>query len=171
MKRTITRNQFLRSGQVTRRARIYGACGLAIALIAAMGALVVWAQPTLGTAERGDPPGRRGAFRQDPQDELKLGEFMQIKLLRSQNILEGLATRDFTMIKDAIREIHELTEQAKWQAVDSPEYRKLTEEFQTATDRLLKAAEKENLEGVALRFYDLSTRCIDCHEHLRSVGF
>ena len=54
MKRTITRNQFLRSGQVTRRARIYGACGLAIALIAAMGALVVWAQPTLGTAERGD---------------------------------------------------------------------------------------------------------------------
>ena len=130
-----------------------------------------WWQPSSGTTVAQVPSGRVNQGPQDPQDDLKLSEFMQIKLLRSQNILEGLATRDFTMIMDATKEIHELTEGAKWQAIDSPEYRKLTEEFQTATDRLLKAAEKENLEGVALRFYDLSTRCIDCHEHLRSVGF
>lgn len=157
--------------QAYRPARVCWACGLGVSLVTALGVFVGWPQTTIGTASRQDEAGPSVEHLQDPQDDLKLSEFMQIKLLRSQNILEGLATRDFTMIKDATKEIHALTEGAKWKALDSPAYRKLTEEFQTATERLLHAAEKENLEGVALRFYDLSTRCIDCHEHLRSVGF
>ena len=111
---------------------------------------------------------------QDPQglgEELTLEEFMQIKLLRSQDVMEGMATRDFTLIAEAARDLQRLTEASKWAAHNSPEYAGLTTEFQTAIGRLQRAAKEENLEAVALRFYDMSTRCIDCHEHLRTVDF
>lgn len=112
--------------------------------------------------------------RQDPQEpgeELTLEEFMQIKLLRSQDVMEGMATRDFTLISEAARDLQRLTEASKWAAHNSPEYAGLTTEFQTAIGRLQRAAKEENLEAVALRFYDMSTRCIDCHEHLRTIDF
>ncbi len=89
----------------------------------------------------------------------------------SQNIFEGLTTGKFRLIKEGINEIKGITQGEKWVSVDDERYRKLTEDFNTAIKRLSSAVESENLEAVALRYYQMSTSCIDCHRHIRLANY
>ena len=105
------------------------------------------------------------------EDSISRRDSMRAKLQFSKNILEGLTIKDFDLITEAGQNMLALTEGDAWVAVDSPTYGKLTDEFKTATRRLIAAGKSENLDATALRFYDLSTRCIDCHGHLRHIDF
>ncbi len=107
---------------------------------------------------------------QDP-DRVARRDFMRTKLMYSQNVLEGLTRGNFNLIKTGVDEIQSITAGEQWVAIDTDEYRKLTEEFKTATKRLKDAAETGNIEATALRYYELSTSCIDCHTHIRKVGY
>jgi cytochrome c556 len=97
--------------------------------------------------------------------------FMQTKLKFSQDIFEGLTIGDFEKIKAAIKNVQGITESQNWVAVDNDFYRKLTADFETTTDRLSEAAESGNIEAVALRYYQMSTSCIDCHQHMREAEY
>ena len=96
---------------------------------------------------------------------------MRTKLLFTQNIFEGLTTGDFDAIETAIKEVQGVTEGEQWIAIDNEKYRKLTEEFTTSTKRLMEAAKSKNIDATALRYYELSTRCIDCHKHIRNAQY
>ena len=98
-------------------------------------------------------------------------DFMRTKLLFTQNIFEGLTTGDFDAIETAIKEVQGVTEGEQWIAIDNEKYRKLTEEFTTSTKRLMEAAKSKNIDATALRYYELSTRCIDCHKHIRNAQY
>jgi len=98
-------------------------------------------------------------------------DFMRTKLLYSQNIFEGLTIRDFDLVRRSIRDTEQLLEAEEWVAIDNDDYRRLTDEFKTAVKRLKITAETENVEATALRFYEMSTRCIDCHQHLRHAKY
>jgi len=89
----------------------------------------------------------------------------------SQNIFHGLTTGDFDRIKSGIKEVHSITEAEAWVAIDNDMYRKLTEDFKTSIKRLSEAAESGNLEATALRYYNMSTSCIDCHKHIREAHY
>ena len=56
-------------------------------------------------------------------------------------------------------------------AIDNDFYRKLTEEFKTTTKRLKEAANSGNIEATAMRYYQMSTSCIDCHQHIRKAHY
>ena len=107
---------------------------------------------------------------QDP-DSISRRDFMRTKLMYSQNIFEGLTTGDFNTIETAVKEVQMVTEGEQWVAIDNDQYRKLTEEFKTSTRRLAEAAKSKNLDATALRFYAMSNSCIDCHKHIRRVGY
>ncbi len=96
---------------------------------------------------------------------------MRAKLMYTQKIFTGLTIGDMDMIEEAVREVQMITAGAQWEAIENPEYEKLTEEFQAAARRLMEAAETGNIDAAALRFYSLSTSCIDCHKHIRTVGY
>jgi cytochrome c556 len=98
-------------------------------------------------------------------------DFMRTKLLYSQNIFEGLTTGNFDAIEKAIEEVQSITSAEQWVAIDNAKYRQLTEEFKTSTKRLKEAAKTKNLDATALRFYNLSTSCIDCHNHIRQARY
>ncbi|MFT5304422.1 MAG: hypothetical protein ACI87E_000790 [Mariniblastus sp.] len=98
-------------------------------------------------------------------------DFMRTKLMYSQNVFEGLTTGNFDLIKAGVKEVQAITEGEKWVEVDNDQYRKLTEDFKTATKRLSEAAASGNLEATALRYYQMSTSCIDCHKHIRKTGY
>lgn len=98
-------------------------------------------------------------------------DFMRTKLQFAQNIFEGLTTGDFKQIKAGIKEVQGITEGEKWVAIDNDFYRKLTEDFKTTTKRLSEAAESGNIDAVALRYYQMSTSCIDCHKHIREAAY
>jgi cytochrome c556 len=96
---------------------------------------------------------------------------MRTKLLFTQNIFEGLTTGDFTLIKNGIKEVQGITAGEQWVAIDDDLYRKLTEDFKTTIKHLNAAAESGNLDAVALRYYQMSTSCIDCHQHMREAAY
>lgn len=98
-------------------------------------------------------------------------DFMRTKLLFTQNIFEGLTTGDFKAIETAIMEVQRVTEGEQWISIDNENYRKLTEEFNTSTRRLMAAAKSKNIDATALRYYEMSTRCIDCHKHIRNARY
>ena len=104
-------------------------------------------------------------------DAIARRDFMRTKLLYTQNIFEGLTIGNWKAIQEAIEDVQAVTDGEQWVAIDDEDYRKLTEEFKTATDRLKTAAESKTIEATALRFYELSTRCIDCHQHIRRVDY
>ena len=104
-------------------------------------------------------------------DSISRRDFMRTKLMYSQNIFEGLTTGDFEAIKTAVKEVQLVTAGEQWVAIDSDQYRKLTEEFKTTTRRLAEAAESKNLDATALRFYAMSNSCIDCHKHIRKANY
>ena len=106
----------------------------------------------------------------DP-DSIARRDFMRTKLMFSQNIFEGLTRGDFNLIKAGIKEVQMITEGERWVAIENEQYKKLTEDFKTATKRLKDAAETGNIEATALRYYQLSTSCIDCHLHIRKIGY
>ena len=107
----------------------------------------------------------------DGPDAVARRDFMRTKLMYSQNILEGLTTGNFRLINNGIKELQLVTEGEKWVEVDDVRYSKLTEDFKTSVERLAKASESKNIDATAMRYYQMSTSCIDCHKHIRKVGY
>ena len=108
---------------------------------------------------------------QDP-DLIARRDFMRSKLMYSQLVLEGLTTDNFEMVDQAIENLQMVTEGEMWVAFDDDDdYRKLTQDFKTATSRMAEAAATKNLDATAMRFYQMNTSCIDCHKHIRAQGY
>lgn len=104
-------------------------------------------------------------------DAIARRDSMRSKLMYSQNIFEGLTTGDFGLIRSGLNDIHAITEGETWIEVDDERYIKLTEDFKTTIKRLADAADTGNIDAAALRYYQMSTSCIDCHKHIRKAGY
>lgn len=110
------------------------------------------------------------ACNKEPSDVESRRDFMRTKLMYSQNILEGLTTNDFAEIEHAVKELQKVTQGEKWLSVEDEDYAEHTADFEKSTKRLLEAAKTSNIEATALRFHEMSLRCIDCHKHVRKLG-
>lgn len=108
---------------------------------------------------------------QDDPDRVARRDFMRTKLIFTQNIFGGLVIGDFLAVQQAIDEVEQITQGAQWVNIDNETYHRLTDEFNQSIKRLRKAAESKSIDATALRFYDLSTRCIDCHQHLQFANY
>ena len=51
----------------------------------------------------------------------------------------------------------------------TPGYRTQLQIFQDATEELMRQAEKENVDGAALAFTQLTISCVNCHKQLREA--
>gem|GEM_PF-5612600 len=101
------------------------------------------------------------------QDSIARRDYMRVKLMFTQNIIEGLTMKNFGTILQAGEEIRNVTQGAAWNAVDSDEYRFQSREFQRSVDSLIRAADSGNIDATTMRFFGMTTKCVDCHEHLR----
>ncbi len=102
-----------------------------------------------------------------PQDSAARRDYMRTKLTFSQAIVEGLTVKNFDTINTAATEIRNVTEGEMWLVHKTPEYNRYSDEMKRSVEELIHAAEEKNLEGSALRFFDVTLKCIDCHEYLR----
>jgi hypothetical protein len=98
-------------------------------------------------------------------------DFMRTKLMFTQNIFEGLTIREFDLVNRGIQELEGVLGAEQWVTIDNEEYQAQVEAFRTALQRLRKAAETKNIEATAFRFYEMTTRCIDCHQLLQKGGY
>ncbi len=112
-----------------------------------------------------------GGVPQEDADAISRRDFMRTKLMYSQNMLEGLTTGHFETIDAAIAEMKLVTSGSKWVSIDSGDYRRLTADFEAALERLAESAATRSIDATAMRFYQMSTSCIDCHSHIRHAGY
>ena len=108
---------------------------------------------------------------EEPKDDEpdEVNHFMRLKLAASSKILEGLATEDFTLIKEGAREMNKMSSREKWRVTNDALYRNFSGDFQRVTKDLIEAADEENLDRAALKWMDATMSCIECHRYARGI--
>lgn len=106
------------------------------------------------------------SFAQQPNE---VSTFMQAKLDHSKKLLEGLALEDFNLIARESQQLSLLSQATNWQVLQTEEYLEQSAEFRRTADALTEAAREKNLDGAALRFVDLTMKCVNCHKYVRKV--
>jgi cytochrome c556 len=103
-----------------------------------------------------------------PKDN-KVQQLMKKKLQHSQKVLEGIALNDFDLVSKNAEDLMQVSKEAEWRVLKSPEYEVNSNEFRRSTTALIKAAKDKNIDGAALAYVDLTLSCVRCHKHLREV--
>ena len=105
--------------------------------------------------------------RTEPPTHVK--DFMRLKLEHSQKVLEGLATEDFEAIARHSREMSLLSQATTWQVLQGSEYLQHSREFRRTADEMSREAKQKNLDGAALKYVEMSLKCVSCHKYVRGV--
>ena len=114
---------------------------------------------------------RHSMGQEQDQDSVSRRDFMRMKLNYTQNILEGLTTRDFGLIISGAEEVERITHAEAWNSNDFADYQKISDELRSVAKHLKKAGQNSNLEAAALRYFELTMKCMDCHQYLRKADF
>jgi hypothetical protein len=102
-------------------------------------------------------------------DDTKLSDLMHKKLEHSQKVLEGLALNDFKMIAQHADELIEISKEAEWKVVKTPQYEIHSSDFRRTAESLIKNAKEKNLDAAALNYVELTLTCVKCHKYVREV--
>ncbi len=114
-------------------------------------------------------PGLKGHGEEPKKEPKKLSALMKRKLEHSQKVLEGIAVNDFALIAKHADELIDISKQAEWKAIKTPQYELYSNEFRRTADDLIKNAKDKNLDGAALTYVELTLNCVKCHKYVREV--
>jgi hypothetical protein len=95
--------------------------------------------------------------------------WMKKKLEYSQNILAGIATADYEKIIVNGESMRNLSKIEGFIRGQTPGYRTQLHIFQESADEIVRQAKKDNVDGAALAFTQLTISCVNCHKHLRET--
>jgi hypothetical protein len=95
--------------------------------------------------------------------------FMRGKLVHSKAVLESLALEDFGGIARHAEQMKLLSLDANWQVIQSEEYVRHSADFRRSAAALAAAAEKKNLDGAVLAYFQLTQNCVNCHKYVRQI--
>lgn len=93
--------------------------------------------------------------------------WMTVKLEKSESLLGALARGDFATMASDAQTLATLNEAEGFVRRRNPSYRTQLRIFQYAVEELRRQAMRENLEGAALAFNQLTLSCVHCHRDLR----
>lgn len=96
----------------------------------------------------------------------QLSQVMRMKLDHSKDILEALVTSDWQLLDRASRDMAGVADDPAWRILTMPEYVRQSEAFLRATDDLIDAAERRDLEAASLGYVSLTTSCVSCHRYV-----
>lgn len=94
--------------------------------------------------------------------------WMTKKLDYSQNILAGIATADFDKIVENAEAMRKLSSVEGFIRGRTPGYRTQLHIFEESADEIIRQAKRDNVEGAALAFTQLTVSCVNCHKQLRA---
>jgi hypothetical protein len=109
-----------------------------------------------------------GATAQDRGDKSQPTSFwMQKKLEFSKHILAGISTADFDQIVENGEAMRKLSTIEGFIRGRTPGYRTQLQIFEESADEIIRQAKRDNVEGAALAFTQLTISCVNCHKQLR----
>jgi hypothetical protein len=94
--------------------------------------------------------------------------WMKKKLEYSQNILGGIANADFDKIVQNAEAMRSVSKVEGFVRRQTPGYRTQLHIFEESADEIIRQGKKDNVEGAALAFTQLTISCVNCHKHLRA---
>ena len=93
--------------------------------------------------------------------------WMKKKLDYSQNILAGITAEDYDKIADNARTMKGLGKFEAFVRSRNAAYTRQLQAFEDINDEIIRQADNDNVEGVALAFTQLTVNCVNCHKVLR----
>ncbi len=132
------------------------------AIVASLVYVAVAQQP-----EAADEPQKAEQSTEAPKKS-PLETFMRKKLDASSKILEGLCQEDAALIKEGADALGEMSKAEIWNVLTDAEYREHSREYRENAARVSKAAEEGDFDKAALRWFDVTMSCLECHTHVRS---
>lgn len=103
----------------------------------------------------------------DAKNPNSLESFMRKKLDASSLILEGLCQEDADLIKKGADQLSEMSKIERWNVLTDATYREQSREFRDNAARVAEAAAKGDFDKAALRWFDVTMSCLECHNHVR----
>lgn len=93
---------------------------------------------------------------------------MRDKLTQMNRVLAGLTLDDFEQVQDAAKTLRSISRATGWHIVDqSPQYKRLSKNFQEQSADLERHAEEKNVEAATLDLVRMNITCTHCHQHMR----
>ncbi|MCE9562860.1 MAG: hypothetical protein K8U57_12515 [Planctomycetes bacterium] len=104
----------------------------------------------------------------DPPALPNEGQVMQVKLKRSQSLLEALAKEDYKQLEESAISLVRISKATEFlRAYKTEEYEFQTRVFQRSAETLAVKAKEKNLDGATLAYMDMTMSCVACHNHFR----
>jgi hypothetical protein len=95
-----------------------------------------------------------------------LNRVMRTKLEHSQKILESVVTSDWAALERHSQELQRLANDPAWMVLKTREYARQSEAFLRATEDLIDAAKRRDLEAAPLAYVSMTMSCVQCHRHV-----
>jgi hypothetical protein len=96
------------------------------------------------------------------------GRVMREKLVHAQGLLEAIVTSNFQLLERETAALAEAPKMKGWMILQSPEYRKQSDEFLRAIADLNTAAKARDLDQAAAHYQTLVATCYQCHKYIKS---
>jgi hypothetical protein len=119
---------------------------------------------TLGTSTIAKSDEKQAASKGEP-----VSFWMNKKLEYSQNVLAGIANADFEKIVTNAESMRNLSKIEGFVRRQTPGYRTQLGIFEESADEIIRQGKKNNVDGAALAFTQLTISCVNCHKHLRET--
>ena len=103
------------------------------------------------------------------KDNKQLHDLMQRKLAASQKVLEGIALNDFKTISKQADELIDISKQAEWRVLKTPQHELYSNDFRRVAENLGKSARDKNIDSATLNYVELTLTCVKCHKHVRAT--
>ena len=98
-----------------------------------------------------------------------VAEIMQLKLNRTQEVLEGIVMEDFSSVEAHSLWLSVLSEAAEWNVFETPEYARHSSAFSRAAEALTDSARDLDIDATATAYAEMVLQCVQCHKYVRGV--
>lgn len=95
-------------------------------------------------------------------------DFMEGKLVISQEILRGIVLSDFEVIQKNASALNLLTLAEEWGFSNTKQYTRMSEDLRRISKQLAKAGQDKNIDAATLAYQRMTLNCVECHQALRT---
>ena len=124
--------------------------------------LFVFGMSTISNSQSANPS--------KPKELTSNQALMRDKLVRMNRILEGITLDRFDQVEESAKTLGMIGRATSWHIADpTPQYERLSKNFQEQTADLARHAKERNVEAATLDLVRMNITCTHCHQHMREV--
>ena len=94
---------------------------------------------------------------------------MRDKLTQVNRVLEGITLDKFAQVEESAKTLRMISRATSWHVADpTPQYNRLSQNFQEQATDLERHAKEKNIEAATLDLVRMNITCTQCHQTMRA---